>query len=439
MKRRFIMALQDGINTQVLSHIYTDWYAKLIDREKFLSNDVSISHPHYLLKNGLNSKENHQEDFLDIQLIYEKPEVINLEVLYTNSFLLKEEFASVAVFETLFKSLPPVSNGNMFLDVGNTPRLFIGKKKTYVVVKVRNLDEYVSNYFLMKEVFNKSELENIDVVDNVGFIKTKESEYFMSEFKGNDFEIEILLNNKKELKELLVESARKIENLFNSENIFVRNIAPRNMIYNHGKVFVIDYDNIYSIPETSIEKLWELNLQRKVWFGDILSVDNIEKIFPENVFKVDESTKVVPDHFEKKFFNEELIRLEDRKFLYKKTELLEQGSLFKGAEIYGHQLGRYISDFWKESSEVNLLRFITDYPELTDELRALLFITSRIDQELLFYHSYSKLLEIEPLGEEILKKMLKSKVIPNFDKLCNAYIKKDSFEDSYALMQDLLK
>jgi hypothetical protein len=58
---------------------------------------------------------------------------------------------------------------------------------------------------------------------------------------------------------------------------------------------------------------------------------------------------------------------------------------------------------------------------------------------LLFYHSYSKLLEIEPLGEEILKKILKSKVIPNFDKLCNAYIKKDSFEDSYALMQDLLK
>jgi hypothetical protein len=433
------MALQDGINTQVLSHIYTDWYAKLIDREKFLSNDVSISHPHYLLKNGLNAKENLQGNFLNIQLIYEKPEVINLEVLYTNSVLLKEEFASVAVFETLFKSLPPVSNGNMFLDVGNTPRLFIGKKKTYVVVKVKSLDEYVFNYFLMKKVFNKSKLENIDVVDNVGFIKTKESEYFMSEFKGNDFEIEILLNNKKELKELLVESARKIENLFNSENIFVRNIAPRNMIYNHGKVFVIDYDNIYLIPETSIEKLWELDLQRKVWFGDILSVDNIEKIFPENVFKVDESIKVVPDHFEKKFFNEELIRLEDRKFLYKKTELLEQGSLFKGTEIYGHQLGRYISDFWEESSEVNLLRFITDYPELTDELRALLFITSRIDQELLFYHSYSKLLEIEPLGEEILKKILKSKVIPNFDKLCNAYIKKDSFEDSYALMQDLLK
>lgn len=134
-----------------------------------------------------------------------------------------------------------------------------------------------------------------------------------------------------------------------------------------------------------------------------------------------------------------MIRLEDRKFLYKKTELLEQGSLFKGAEIYGHQLGRYISDFWEESSELGLLRFITDYPEYTDVLRALLFITSRIDQELLFYHSYSKSLEIEPLGEEILKKILKSKVVPNFDKLYHAYIKKDSFEKSYSLMQDLLK
>lgn len=439
MKRRFIMALQDGIKTQVLSHIYSDWYGKIIDRAHFISNNVSILHTHYLLKNSSNSKENLREDFLDIQLIYEKPEIINLEVLYTNSVLFEEEFASVAGFENLFRTLPPISNGNMFLDIGNTPRLFIGKKKIYVVVKVKSLDEYVSNYFLMKKIFNKSELENIDVVDNIGFIKTKESEYFISEFKGNDFEIEILLNNKKELTELLVKSARQIENLFNSENIFVRNIAPRNMVYNHSKVFIIDYDNVYLIPETSIEKLWELDLQRRVWFGDILSVDNIEKIFPENVFKVDESIKVVPDHFEKKFFNKELIRLEDRKFLYKKTELLEQGSLFKGAEIYGHQLGRYISDFWEESSEVGLLRFITDYPEYTDVLRALLFITSRIDQELLFYHSYSKSLEIEPLGEEILKKILKSKVVPNFDKLYHAYIKKDSFEKSYSLMQDLLK
>lgn len=432
------MVPQDGINTHVLSHIYTDWYGKLIDRENLLSNDVSILHPHYLLKSGLDSQENPQEKFLDIQLIYEKPEVINLEVLYTNSVLLKEEFASVAVFETLFKSLPPVSNGNMFLDVGNTPRLFIGKKKTYVVVKVKSLDEYVSNYFLMKKVFNKSELENIDVVDNVGFIKTKEGEYFISEFKGNDFEIEILLNKKEELKELLVESARKIENLFNSENIFVRNIAPRNMIYSKGKVFLIDYDHIYLIPATSVERLWEFDLQRRVWFGDILEKSDIEKIFPTGNFIVDKTKCVVPDHFEKKFFNKDRIQLFDREFLYKQTELLEQKAISKGVNVFGHQLGRYISDFWEESSEVDLLRFITDFPYTIEELRTLLFITSRVDQELLFLHSYAQFMDLEILGERILKKILLLGKIPDFEDIRKSYLDNDSFEKTYTLMQDLL-
>ena len=427
-----------GLNKNILSKVYEAWYRELFRLKNIPFPKNLEIHPHNVLRPDTYLNSDKIVKKIPISFVYEAPSFIETNIIYTNSSKLKCLKCRASTFDSFFASLPPISNGNMYLEIGNSPKLFLSNNEDFVIVKVKNLEEYVKNYFLLKSIIEESGITNLSVIPEIGFVKSKNDNYFISWFKGNDYEIEILLNKKDYLKKNLEKASKKANQLFIENGLFIRNLAPRNLIYSKNKTFIIDYDNIYELQVQNYQKIWELQITRRVWFGDIFEPNLINKLFQKLDFKIELSKVVKADYFEEKFFCKKQITLKERKTLFKLTAMLERKSNYCGINIFGHQLGRFISDFWEETSEVSLLKYLSNHTNNLEKIRLILFIPSRIDQELLFYQNYEEHLDKTIVSEQILKKIISMGTDLNFAKVIKKYKLTNTFEEKYKLFKELL-
>ncbi|MBI5358599.1 hypothetical protein HZB69_03185 [Candidatus Amesbacteria bacterium] len=370
----------------LVSPTFAKWYSDI-----FMSLNIkgeNYYHPHQLLTNFLALSKSKSLCGFKIKFTKNVFKITNLNILYTNddslaSYLDSEKINS---FDNYFESLAPVSSGSLFLDKGTSPRLIvINQSLSYVVVGVHGFEEYLTNYIKIKNCLS-TEL-TIGVIGRIGAIKSNNGGYFISEYRGFDFESEIIENNRHELKDKLLEATSRLNKYFEENSLFVRNLAPRNMINGDGKIYLIDFDHVYDQRKIKPLTLITHMFSRRLWYSDVFEKDVINKLFP---IKLDSGIETYSkcDGFEVKYFNSSKVKLKEKIRLYDLVEKFESKNVFKGCDIYGHQLGRFITDFWGNDLEIKLYKYLHDNLEKLDQVRAVLYLVSKIDQELLLRKKY---------------------------------------------------
>lgn len=449
LRRLKIMAQLDGNKIKLLellkkneylSPSFISWYYHiLIDKAeelgiplgKLFSNLILINHPHDLLGS------------MDKYKITSKPSspmknIIKAKSPYLSSVLKKFCYKG---FSEIFQGLPPISTGSLFLDKGTSPKLLFLDSCAYVAVDISGKDNYYLNYTTIKCLISKYHLKNkdISVIDNIALIKNGKKQYFISEFKGLDYESEIIEYCNTGIITELYEISKGLEEYFESQDYFFRDLAPRNLIHSKdGKTYLIDFENLYHMDRDNLLECFINILPIRVWFSDILDDQEIDKILGNINLTDNDRILINADSFDQQFYNKKVISLAERETIYKIVSSWERKDNYKGIKIYGHLLGRFISDFWAEESEVLLLKFIHANPAQLAKLRAALYLLSRIDQELLLRKKYNLDTNLDLLSENYFKQVLSGNDILD-PMVLEAIVKNNtSFSKRYKLTSALL-
>ena len=388
-------------NSFFVSPTFAKWYSDI-----FASLNIKVNnyyHPHQLLTSFLIRDRIKSHDGFKIKYIQKILKIRDLNVLYTNDDDLANYLDSENIdsFDEYYDSLAPVSSGGLFLDKGTSPRLIIiNQSLSYVVVGVHGLEKYLVNYIKIKNILSTE--STIGVIEGIGAIRSNNGSYFISKYKGFDFESEIIENNRHELKNKLIETTSRLNRRFEKNSLFVRNLAPRNMINGNGKIYLIDFDNVYDQLKVEHSTLITHVFSRRLWYSDVLDKNVINKLFP---IKMNDSLETYSkcDDFEKIYFNVLKVKLKDKISLYKLVEEFESKNDFNGCNVYGHQLGRFITDFWGVDMEVKLYKYLHDNFEKMDQIRSVLYLVSKIDQELLLRKKYGLSLSLPILTPKIFE------------------------------------
>ncbi len=339
------------------------------------------------------------------------------EVVNTNSIPLAdglEKGLKGRSFAQLFRRSIPITSSAMVLDISNTsPKLMVCDGVPYVAVSLRNDKTYLENYYRIAELLRNSALENVSVVPEIAIVRSEGNFYFISKYMGVDYETAILDQGKGHLDRELQSTTTAIENTLIQGGIFFRNLAPRNLIRGEdGKIYVIDFDNVIELNEANAVKVYMKSLNRLAWFADIFSPEIIARMFHQ--FDVADRSKVMvrTGNFERKFLQSEdlEITLEEYTRIFQYALSFEKRDAYKGVAILGHQLGRFISDYWGEDKEAELTRLLASAPERTSEIRAILYFASKLDQELYLRHVYGLNADYEFLSLKTLEKLKTSRV-----------------------------
>jgi hypothetical protein len=383
-----------------LSPSYKKWYADIIHE---LSNGNNISfddfnnyyHPHDLITKLIQKKSNSTISLTKITAEFQKKITCcnDKEVVKTNDQGLVEFFQTnkIPKFLDFFNQLPPVSSNSLFLDIGTAPKILItNANKAYVVVNIKSQEHYLSNYYLVQNLIDDLIVDNIKIstIPKIGLVSSGDSQFFLSEFMGYDYETEIIENKKFCLKAELKTISTQIESNFRKKGIFFRNLAPRNLVHgDKNTCYIIDFDNVYKIDQINDYVFYSKELNRKVWFADLFNKQEIETIFKSPIYSCDilVDTK---DAFEINFFRKDKITIKEIHHLYDLICDFEKYDKYKFLNVYGHQLGRFISDFWPQEMEIQMYKYIEFKSNKVREIRAILYLISRIDQELLLRQKY---------------------------------------------------
>jgi len=439
------MAQQDGNKIKkllrqnsYLSPTFVGWYSQIFKEIGISFSDQTIvaqTHPHFLVNHSIDSFKP-AKGYVKTKF---KKKITDNEIntLVTNSQELIDHFKSVAQdFDNYFVDLPPLTTTSLFLDCGSAPKLiFLKNKSVYIAVKISCFN-YVINYYKIKRLIKKFTKFNLGVAEKIGFIRTKFGCYFLSNFLGYDFETEIIERHKKN-KRLLYRIACDINNFFYQNRVFFRNVSPRNLINGfNGQVYLIDFDNLISISKKNKMLILNQSLFSQIWFNDILPKNMCQKI----AFKppsIDEKTEVKADTIELCVFEKKYIPFKDRQELFEITNKFEKKDNLGDLNIYGHQLGRFISDFWLEDSEGQLLKFLYHDPSQIKPLRVILYILSRLDQELLLRQKYGLDTKLALLSE---KYFIKKQKVGSFGygEIIKFFQQKKSFSEKYKFATHLI-
>lgn len=437
-------------NNQFLSPSFVSWYYQiLIDKaedlciplEKFVQDLTLLNHPHELIKGiGADKSDSKISQKISGQgsLKHDK------NIIETSSSYLLSTLRMLCCkeFKDIFHELPPVSTGSLFLDKGTSPKLlFLNFGIAYVVVDISSKVDYYNNYKTIKHLVDKCYFggRDIDVIDNVALIKNGDNQYFISEFKGLDYESEIIEHTNSSLTSELLEIAKGLESYFESHDYFFRDLAPRNLIHGKdGKTYLIDFENLCHIDRDNLLECLTNVLPRKVWFSDILDDQDIEKIIGNIDITDKDRILINPDSFDYQFYNKQVISLEEREDIYKIVGCWERKDRYQGIKVYGHLLGRFISDFWAEESEASLLKFIQTNPTQLTKLRAVLYLLSQLDQELLLRKKYGLNMDCNLISETYFTQVLFSKKVIEPRLLYRIMKNEEGFNRKYLLVNKLL-
>lgn len=425
---------------EYVSKTYDKWYQELFSDFSIAVPQGKISkHPHFFLRKE--SKKFITNKRFSLRHLKEFDGAFRERSVYTNSKkflrLFQKNFFINSNFDYCFEQLPPLTNGGLYLGTGTNPKFLFIAKKAYVVVLLKNPDKYLQTYRLLSKVIRGCN-PRVSTLKSVAFIKTYKNVYFLSEFVGQDFEIEILERGKDELLKELLTISKELDTHFLSKGYFVRNIAPRNIINGRdGKIYVIDYDNLYKIEKKNALEIHKKFLARSVWYADLLSEAQIRRLFSKINLSHWLPKTIVAENFEYLFFGKKRITLREREFLYMLTKRFEKKDLYQGNLILGHQLGRFISDFWSERSEVSLLKIISKNNRVRS-IRAELFWLSKIDQQLLLYQEYGYLKDLNMVSERyfnMVTRVVKSK---NIGKVKQIYFSSENLSKKISQINQLI-
>lgn len=434
---------------QFLSPTYCSWYSDILNqkiREGELPDKIAVRltkgvHPHYVLVGPAGvSVGNYSGEMTFANDIRNGRG--HSETVVSNSVRLLKfiETISTSFFSDFHVQLPPVTTTRLFLDIGTQPRLlFVPGGEAYVVVEINSPSEYLDNYYLVKEMLASGhDNSGVGVVDEICFVSSAGRNFFISRFMGFDFETEITDRNNLDLKKPLCLLTKQVDELSTKNGFLLRNLGPRNLIHGlNNATYMVDFDHVYEIGKSRKEDLYTHELSRKLWFGDLLEPGEIDTLFT-SINSKERTGWSMADAFEQKLFGKAEISLGEKEEAYRMIRLFESKDFYHGIEIYGHQLGRFISDFWGDDSEVELYKLLHANPEIVRGLRFILYLLSRIDQELLLRQKYGMDLEKKLLSTLFFSEVSGNYKEPDHKALLKIFESSKSFGARYQEINILL-
>lgn len=352
------MDQRGGNKNQLLSKKYRLWYEKLLP--EYPPNRWE-KHPHfYLKKKTLPTKKLYKKIYI-FKNSYRRQLKGNYFLSSSTSFnKTLKTFHQHSLYDYL-KGMPPITSSDLIQDPRKASSLLTLNHKTwYVVIEVINPQRYIGTLEILKKItnkFNKKGLTRIklNIVKEWVLIREQQKHLFISPFQGYTLDQQFRDKDlSKENKENLIRALNKFVNFCEEKGFYWRDLAPRNIFYNAGKkqLVFIDFENLYKVNElTNLQRAY-LDQFRKVWFADIFTSKDIERIYsglPR--ISVNGRANIPSDSLERAYFKKDQIKAIDRLNFMKLTSKFEKKHKLGKCHIYGHRMGLYLSDFLSSEQE----------------------------------------------------------------------------------------
>lgn len=328
------------------------------------------------------------------------------ETIYSNSDRMIKDFQKLSCdkFTKIYNLAPNLLSSIMiFPSSGTCPKMIQINQNYYVIVNIKQDKNYVSNFETLKGIFYKYS-NDISVLEEIGVIQSDGTFFFISKYCGYDIETLILDFKRDDMREELLEVSKRIERILRQNNLFWRNISPRNIIKGiNGKMYIIDYDNLEYISSNTSVNTFKADQNRRLWFADIFDNETIKEIFID--YEVDfNNLRIEPNEYDRPFISKDCTELNPIEYVevFRNSALIEMPKESSN-NAYGHLLGRFISDYWEGEQEIEFAKFVYEHQDLKDDIVNYLSEFAQIDQETCLKnslnHSDSKFISYDKFKE----------------------------------------
>jgi len=349
--RSFMLSgLFNKFNRNIMSETYQRYYGNLFaDANKDYNGS---KHPHYLIE-----KE---------KIIFTKKrkiEVKNLkkyrkgDIIYFSNKSIKRRLSYLKRidFSNLLNSLPPITSTNTILDHSKIFKLLFYRRKIFVVCELKNPSAYFSNMDKVKTTVQS--LSFFRVSPDFVFISENKKNFIITPYHGKTFEDALKENliDEKKKREIICQLSR-LNKLLCEKGLLFGGFAPRNFLLSNDKIFIIDFEKLYSIDYIEKEKIIYTQNFQKIWFSDVLNKKEIQQLFLKgNNLKIEKNNLVKADEVECAYFKNKEITKKQRDLLFNFTRKIECSTFLNDKVIYGHNIGHFFTDNFPPEIEAKII------------------------------------------------------------------------------------
>ena len=359
------------INNQLLSENFKDWYSEtlsLIFNKNIAIEELKV-HPHFFILNKrISSKKK------TLEIISKKLKKTTKKVMIVSSSKKTNGYFSIFKRYSLVEYLrlmPLITSADILQNPHKICSLLtLDLKSWFAVVEVKDFDDYCRTLLSLKRLtkkFNSQKISKIklSIVKDWILIKEGKRAFFISKFLGQTFEQDLKKYSiNKATKTEIIKCLNKFALFSESERLYWRDLAPRNMFLSENKkeITLIDFENLFNTTEmTPLTRIY-WDKFRRVWFGDVLDKNEIDLIYKNlPTFSIDQSKMLDADLFEKNYFNKKKIDTRSHLDFLELTANFEKRHVLAKNIVYGHRLGLYLSDFHSSDDESKVYLAMRDF------------------------------------------------------------------------------
>lgn len=359
-----------GNNQYLLSLNFKDWYGRMLPGLILAGDD---RHPHFQLqpRPNINDYEVSEKKVAwvsngelslesDVQIWAssnsDKRWVVSLQKMHLERYLM---------------AMPAMTSSDVLLDNDKVCKLMtVDEINWYCVVELKDPAAYIKSLNAISKIsedFAQQYNTSIGIRPVTQWIIVCEDSryYFVTPFCGQTLaqkwpEISV------EKQRVILESMRNLLIYFEEKGLYWRDFAPRNMLLpNEDEIILIDFEHLIETHTLPVHERIVLDKYRKIWFGDMLSVLEIDYLFDGlPLFRTENDNDALhdADSLEWIYFGQSKICFEQRLALLEMIAGVERKHESKKVVISGHRLGLYMSDFLDVEFEAALYVILRTLP-----------------------------------------------------------------------------
>lgn len=337
----------------LLSGEFMHWYGGIIGK------DISTSgvHPHFYLNPDFN---------MDAALSPDKVRTKST-IVESSGSQIQEQLQPLTQINTLeyLGYMPPITSADLIQSSEKISRLLtFDFKSWFVAIEIDDPTTILNNITTLRDIsdeFNRTHSSplQLSTLEHWAVLSDGDQHLLISPFVGQTLE-EALKKSEADSKyrEMVVKRIKEFALFCESKGIFWRDLAPRNILlptdYDDRLIF-IDYEHLYKIGDLDSMKRRGLEISRRIWFGDILEQGEIDFMFgTTSVYGVGGSTLQKADRLERIFYGRESVTQGEIDNLQQMTAQIERRHMHADTSVYGHRIGRYLTDFVPVDDEAKL-------------------------------------------------------------------------------------
>ncbi|MCX6705690.1 MAG: hypothetical protein NTV24_01115, partial [Candidatus Woesebacteria bacterium] len=287
-KEKLLSSSQD-----LLSNEFKNWYGSLMGKD-VLKNWKG--HPHFYFKsqfdpglviNRLSSK--------DPKKMVSAEDISNNN-LSSDYYLASGEQIQKRLTPLIGNSLteylqymPPITSADLMQNSEKIGKLLtVDLKEWYVVIEIDDPVSVISNLQTLHGLTTKFNTGNknrlkVDALKDWVLLGENGHHFLISPFMGQTMEqlfkeTQVSSNTRGNI----LATLKRFATFCEREGMFWRDLAPRNILTpSNGQdlLVFIDYEHLYKTAELTLPKRKTLDISRRIWFGDILTQEEIDNLF----------------------------------------------------------------------------------------------------------------------------------------------------------------